>query len=152
MTSFGCFSWNLFHYGKSNKLVLIICCLVQSFSPLNAERLASVYLESCPEFFKLFNLKTLHPGAEVKVWKQGWRLDPLLLFCQLLTAGTALAWALEAIKLRKTIDNTQVNLFPQIFYVYYVTQPIISSCTRSPAECGTFIYMQWVQPRIFFQY
>lgn len=44
---------------------------------------------------------------------QGWRLDPLLLFCQLLTAGTALAWALEAIKLRRMVDNGQVS--PPLF-------------------------------------
>ncbi|KAK9832484.1 hypothetical protein WJX81_001075 [Elliptochloris bilobata] len=37
---------------------------------------------------------------------QGWRLDPLLLFCQLLTAGTALGFALEALRLRQ---QTQAN-------------------------------------------
>ena len=45
---------------------------------------------------------------------QGWRLDPLLLFCQLLTAGTALAWALEAINLRKVVDNDQVRKLPML--------------------------------------
>lgn len=32
---------------------------------------------------------------------QGWRLDPLLLFGQLLTSGTALAFAMEVLKLRQ---------------------------------------------------
>ena len=37
-------------------------------------------------------------------------MDPLLLFCQLLTAGTALTWALEAIKLRRIVENEQVEV------------------------------------------
>ena len=34
---------------------------------------------------------------------QGWRLDPLLLFCQLLTAGMALSFAVEALRLREEV-------------------------------------------------
>ena len=36
---------------------------------------------------------------------QGWRLDPLLLFCQLLTAGMALSFAVEALRLREEVDD-----------------------------------------------
>ena len=42
---------------------------------------------------------------------QGWRLDPLLLFVQICLAGTAFTWALEAIKLRKEVDQAEVS-FP----------------------------------------
>lgn len=34
---------------------------------------------------------------------QGWRLDPLLMFGQLLTAGCAVAFAAEALKLRSVV-------------------------------------------------
>ena len=40
---------------------------------------------------------------------QGWRLDPLLLFCQLLTAGTALGFALEALGLRQQMQANPVR-------------------------------------------
>lgn len=40
---------------------------------------------------------------------QGWRLDPLLLFVQICLAGTAFTWALEAIKLRKEVDQGDVS-------------------------------------------
>lgn len=43
---------------------------------------------------------------------QGWRLDPLLLFCQLLTAGTALGFAVEALRLRKEVRDIQVRPSP----------------------------------------
>ena len=36
---------------------------------------------------------------------QGWRLDPLLLFGQLLTAGTATAFAVESLRLRDIISE-----------------------------------------------
>ncbi len=39
---------------------------------------------------------------------QGWRLDPLMLFGQLLTAGTAVAFASEAIGLRQEILNREL--------------------------------------------
>ena len=42
---------------------------------------------------------------------QGWRLDPLLLFGQLLTAGTATAFALEVFRLRESIAVREVNLY-----------------------------------------
>ncbi|BDA50068.1 Uncharacterized protein ycf66 at N-terminal half [Coccomyxa sp. Obi] len=38
---------------------------------------------------------------------QGWRLDPLLLFCQLLTAGTALGFAVESLRLRQEVRDIQ---------------------------------------------
>ena len=38
---------------------------------------------------------------------QGWRLDPLLLFCQLLTAGTAVGFAVESLKLRQAVRDIQ---------------------------------------------
>ena len=38
---------------------------------------------------------------------QGWRLDPLLLFCQLLTAGTALGFGVESLKLRQAVRDIQ---------------------------------------------
>ncbi|EIE23111.1 hypothetical protein COCSUDRAFT_15983 [Coccomyxa subellipsoidea C-169] len=41
---------------------------------------------------------------------QGWRLDPLLLFCQLLTAGTALGFAVESLRLRQEVRDIQVCL------------------------------------------
>ena len=41
--------------------------------------------------------------------RQGWRLDPLLLFCQLLTAGTALGFALEALRLRQQTQAKPVR-------------------------------------------
>ncbi len=40
---------------------------------------------------------------------QGWRLDPLLLFCQLLTAGTALGFAVESLKLRQAVRDIQAS-------------------------------------------
>ena len=40
---------------------------------------------------------------------QGWRLDPLLLFCQLLTAGTALGFAIESLKLRQAVRDIQAR-------------------------------------------
>lgn len=43
------------------------------------------------------------------VLRQGWRLDPLLLFCQLLTAGTALGFALEALRLRQRTQAKPVR-------------------------------------------
>ena len=45
------------------------------------------------------------------VHPQGWRLDPLLLFCQLLTAGVAVVWALEALALRKLVEDDKVNFY-----------------------------------------
>ncbi len=42
---------------------------------------------------------------------QGWRLDPLLLFVQICLAGTAFTWALEAIRLRKEVDQGDVSFF-----------------------------------------
>ena len=43
------------------------------------------------------------------ILRQGWRLDPLLLFCQLLTAGTALGFALEALRLRQRTQAKPVR-------------------------------------------
>ena len=67
------------------------------------------------------------------VLRQGWRLDPLLLFCQLLTAGTALGFALEALRLRQ---RTQAK-------------PVRASCRPCTAAmqgvCKCFLY-PW-QPR-----
>ena len=40
---------------------------------------------------------------------QGWRLDPLLLFCQLLTAGTAVGFAVESLKLRQAVQDIQAR-------------------------------------------
>ena len=40
---------------------------------------------------------------------QGWRLDPLLLFCQLLTAGMALAFAVETLRLREEVAEAEVR-------------------------------------------
>jgi Ycf66 protein N-terminus len=45
----------------------------------------------------------------VKCIAQGWRLDPLLLFGQLLTAGTATAFALEVFRLRESLATKEVN-------------------------------------------
>ena len=46
---------------------------------------------------------------------QGWRLDPLLLFCQLLTAGTALGFAVEALRLRQEVRDIQVTPYSRHF-------------------------------------
>lgn len=40
---------------------------------------------------------------------QGWRLDPLLLFGQLLTAGAALSFGVEALRLREVIHKKEVG-------------------------------------------
>lgn len=40
---------------------------------------------------------------------QGWRLDPLLLFGQLLTSGTALAFAMEVLNLRQAKASEKVS-------------------------------------------
>ena len=40
---------------------------------------------------------------------QGWRLDPLLLFCQLLTAGMAVAFAVETLRLREEVAEAEVK-------------------------------------------
>ena len=67
-----------------------------------------------------FSQSTSHVAASglkaQRVVLQGWRLDPLLLFCQLLTAGTALGFALEALGLRQ---QTQAN-------------PVRSICVTAP--------------------
>ena len=42
---------------------------------------------------------------------QGWRLDPLLLFGQLLTAGAALSFGVEALRLREIVYKKEVT-FP----------------------------------------
>ena len=41
---------------------------------------------------------------------QGWRLDPLLLFGQLLTAGAALSFGVEALRLREIVYKKEVAL------------------------------------------
>ena len=41
---------------------------------------------------------------------QGWRLDPLLLFGQLLTAGAALSFGVEALRLREIVYKKEVTL------------------------------------------
>ncbi len=46
---------------------------------------------------------------DVLCFLQGWRLDPLLLFCQLLTAGTALGFAIESLRLRQEVRDIQVG-------------------------------------------
>ena len=40
---------------------------------------------------------------------QGWRLDPLLLFGQLLTAGAALSFGVEALRLREIVHKKEVG-------------------------------------------
>lgn len=40
---------------------------------------------------------------------QGWRLDPLLLFCQLLVAGGALGFAVETLRLRREVLDVQAR-------------------------------------------
>ena len=40
---------------------------------------------------------------------QGWRLDPLLLFGQLLTAGAALSFGVEALRLREIVHKKEVQ-------------------------------------------
>ena len=40
---------------------------------------------------------------------QGWRLDPLLLFGQLLTAGAALSFGVEALRLREIVYKKEVT-------------------------------------------
>ena len=46
----------------------------------------------------------------IKVALQGWRLDPLLLFGQLLTAGAALSFGVEALRLREIVYKKEVDL------------------------------------------
>ena len=38
---------------------------------------------------------------------QGWRLDPLLFFGQLMTAGTAISFAVEAVRLRSEVEQVR---------------------------------------------
>ena len=45
---------------------------------------------------------------------QGWRLDPLLLFCQLLTAGMALAFAVETLRLRDEVAGAEGGQDPPV--------------------------------------
>lgn len=40
---------------------------------------------------------------------QGWRLDPLLLFGQLLTAGAALSFGVEALRLREIVHKKELS-------------------------------------------
>ena len=40
---------------------------------------------------------------------QGWRLDPLLLFGQLMTTGAALSFGVEALRLRGQVYEAQVG-------------------------------------------
>ena len=42
-------------------------------------------------------------------WLQGWRLDPLLLFGQLMTTGAALSFAIEALRLRSEVYEGEVS-------------------------------------------
>ena len=39
---------------------------------------------------------------------QGWRLDPILLFGQLLTAGAAMSFAVETLRLREVVHKKEV--------------------------------------------
>lgn len=48
------------------------------------------------------------PGQIAYCCKQGWRLDPLLLLCQLFTTTIALNYALEALQARRTTPANQV--------------------------------------------
>lgn len=45
---------------------------------------------------------------------QGWRLDPLLLLCQLMTCGVASAFALEALSLRESRKGTPWPIPPPV--------------------------------------
>lgn len=40
---------------------------------------------------------------------QGWRLDPLLLFGQLMTTGAAVSFAIEALRLRSEMYESEVG-------------------------------------------
>lgn len=52
-----------------------------------------------------------HPSLCLRVpLLQGWRLDPLLLFGQLLTAGAALSFGVEALRLREIVYKKEVTL------------------------------------------
>ena len=42
--------------------------------------------------------------------EQGWRLDPLLLFGQLMTTGAAVSFAIEALRLRSEMYESEVRL------------------------------------------
>lgn len=56
---------------------------------------------------------------------QGWRLDPLLLFGQLLTAGTATAFAVESLRLRDIISE-EVGISPR--HGFFIT-PCLDYCS-----------------------
>jgi hypothetical protein len=43
---------------------------------------------------------------------QGWRLDPLLLFGQLMTTGAAVSFAVEALRLRSRVYEQEVGSWP----------------------------------------
>lgn len=47
---------------------------------------------------------------------QGWRLDPLLLFGQLLTAGAALSFGVEALRLREIVYKKEVTLISSMLF------------------------------------
>ena len=48
---------------------------------------------------------------------QGWRLDPLLLFGQLLTAGAALSFGVEALRLREIVYKKEVALVHSMLFI-----------------------------------
>jgi beta-galactosidase beta subunit len=61
---------------------------------------------------------------------QGWRLDPILLFGQMLSSGTAIFFILESIKLRSLNDNKK-----EIRQKYLdVQQKIVNSTNESIQE------------------
>ena len=51
----------------------------------------------------------LHVAASTALLLQGWRLDPLLLFGQLMTTGAALSFAIEALRLRSEVYEGEVR-------------------------------------------
>lgn len=60
----------------------------------------------------LMRLPTTHPPTRlvpVPPAAQGWRLDPLLLFGQLMTTGAAVSFAIEALRLRSEMYESEVR-------------------------------------------
>jgi hypothetical protein len=66
---------------------------------------------------------------------QGWRLDPLLLFCQLLIAGGALGFAVESLRLRTEVRDMKVTQSsPGVPSATYCC-PLPTACPQTCCPC-----------------
>merc|ERR1712072_983029 len=104
-------------------------CLMINFDLGPAQVLGSlIILLSCSLYSTRINTPKISRDSDIVIFSvgslvgvilvfQGWRLDPLLLFGQIMTTIVALCFALETLKLRSLIaDRAKMNLFINLDY------------------------------------